>query len=108
MKILSRSLDQVKATQKADDEVASHNEKSSDKFVSWWHVVDDPVIQDPVENDLQLIHWGNSSCLVILVSFCCENLGEEHWDTNGNDHVSLVPAIESGVSSAISQENDHK
>ena len=71
-------------------------------------MVDDPVVQDPVENDLQLIHWGHSSCLVILVSFCCENLGEEHGHANGDNHVSLIPAVKSGVSSAVSQENDHK
>ena len=71
-------------------------------------MIDDKVVQNPVENDLQLIHWGHSACLVILVSFCREHLGEEHEHTNRNDHANLVQAIESSVSCAVSQEHDHE
>jgi len=65
---------------------------------------DESKIDDPVKNDLKLIHWSDSASFVILVSLCCENLGYEHGDADYDDHDDLVPSIVCCVSSAISKE----
>jgi hypothetical protein len=65
-------------------------------------------INNPVENDLQLIHWGNSTGLIILVSFSCKDLCHEHADTDDDYHDYLEPSIVGGLSGTIAKEQDHQ
>ena len=61
----------------------------------------EPVVQDPVEYDLQLVDRSDPTRFVILECLCREYLRQEHGETDDNDHANLVQAVVSGMCGAV-------
>ena len=71
-------------------------------------MIDDPVVQDPVENDLQLVDGGDPARFVILECLGREYLRQEHGEADENDHADFVPAIVSCVRGTVAEEHNHE
>jgi hypothetical protein len=76
------SLDKIETSQHTNEEIAADDHASTYEFIGIWLCAEECEIYNPVENDLQLVHWSDSSSLVILVGLSGEYLGEEHADTD--------------------------
>ena len=63
------SLNNVEKPENANNQVASNNEESSRELARGGSSPDKEEIYHPVEDNLQLVYWGHSPCLITLIGF---------------------------------------
>jgi hypothetical protein len=60
------SLDAVENSQESDYEAASNDEYSSNQLIHHWFCQQNSVVEYPIEDYLQDLHWSNSACFLNL------------------------------------------
>ena len=79
--MFNASLDDIEAPKKAYSEVAAYDQQASYQFIDGRLGANVCEVQNPIKYDLQLVHWGDPACLVVLISFGLEHLGHEGGQT---------------------------